>query len=220
MTPFTCAPLWLNTTSAAPKSLPLVHHLPLIEAGVPLVRPFVEVAVLGLVGFAGVVRVLVFELVAAPEPVVLPPAGWAEASKAKLRSSTAAPRITRAVPLSRVRPERCSIVAMRKLVLVLAFLVVMIFVEDRQPATSNTRLTSPPTSAAISVSAEKGPDFDSEIKPIFQARCQPCHFQGGKVYAEMPFDKPETIQRLNTKLFTRIKDEKEREKIRQFLDQH
>src|SRR5881227_1211914 len=53
------------------------------------------------------------------------------------------------------------------------------------------------------------PNFDSEIKPIFQARCQPCHFQGGKVYDKLPFDKAETITRLGTKLFTRIKDEKE-----------
>ena len=65
----------------------------------------------------------------------------------------------------------------------------------------------------------KQPDFDSEIKPIFQARCQPCHFQGGQVYDKMPFDKPETITRLGTKLFTRIKDEKERVLIRQFLEQ-
>jgi hypothetical protein len=62
-------------------------------------------------------------------------------------------------------------------------------------------------------------DFNTEIKPIFQARCQPCHFQGGKVYDQMPFDKPETITKLGTKLFTRIKDEKEQRLIREFLDQ-
>src|SRR6266436_2820410 len=53
------------------------------------------------------------------------------------------------------------------------------------------------------------PDFATEIKPVFQARCQPCHFQGGKVYDKMPFDRPETINRLGAKLFTRIKEEKE-----------
>jgi hypothetical protein len=63
-------------------------------------------------------------------------------------------------------------------------------------------------------------DFEKEIKPIFQARCQPCHFQGGKVYDRMPFDKPETITRLGTKLFTRIKDEKEQKLIREFLVQN
>jgi len=63
------------------------------------------------------------------------------------------------------------------------------------------------------------PDFDSEIKPIFQARCQPCHFQGGKVYDKLPFDKAETITKLGTRLFTRIKDEKEQRLIREFLNQ-
>jgi hypothetical protein len=70
---------------------------------------------------------------------------------------------------------------------------------------------------ATSVESPIKLDFDKEIKPIFQARCQPCHFQGGKVYDRMPFDKPATITRLGTKLFTRIKDEKEQKLIRQFL---
>ena len=70
-----------------------------------------------------------------------------------------------------------------------------------------------------SSSAAAKPNFDADIKPIFQARCQPCHFQGGKVYDKLPFDKPETITKLGTKLFTRIKDEKEQQKIREFLAQ-
>jgi hypothetical protein len=63
------------------------------------------------------------------------------------------------------------------------------------------------------------PDFDKEIKPILQSRCMPCHFQGGKVYDKMPFDKPETITKLGEKMFTRIKDEKEQRLIREFLAQ-
>jgi hypothetical protein len=61
-------------------------------------------------------------------------------------------------------------------------------------------------------------DFDKDIKPIFQARCQPCHFQGGQMYDKLPFDKPATITKLGNKLFTRIKDEKERRVIQEFLD--
>ena len=63
-------------------------------------------------------------------------------------------------------------------------------------------------------------DFATQIRPIFEARCQPCHFNGGKVYSQMPFDRPETIKTLGTKLFTRIKDENERRLIRQFLEQN
>jgi len=54
---------------------------------------------------------------------------------------------------------------------------------------------------------------------MLEARCQPCHFSGGKVYQRMPFDRPETIKTLGTKLFTRIKDENERRLIRDFLAQ-
>jgi hypothetical protein len=62
-------------------------------------------------------------------------------------------------------------------------------------------------------------DFPTQIRPILEARCQPCHFSGGKVYQHLPFDRPETIKTLGTKLFTRIKDENERRLIRDFLAQ-
>jgi hypothetical protein len=62
-------------------------------------------------------------------------------------------------------------------------------------------------------------DFDTQVKPILQARCQPCHFAGGSMYQRLPFDRPGTIQALGTKLFTRIEDEKERRVIREFLAQ-
>ena len=73
--------------------------------------------------------------------------------------------------------------------------------------------------ASLSTTRSPKPNFETEIKPIFQAKCQPCHFQGGQVYDQMPFDKAETITRLGTKLFTRIKDEKEQRLIREFLEQ-
>ncbi len=63
-------------------------------------------------------------------------------------------------------------------------------------------------------------DFASQIRPILEARCQPCHFSGGKVYQRMPFDRPETIKTLGTRLFTRIRDENERQIIREFLAQN
>jgi hypothetical protein len=83
-----------------------------------------------------------------------------------------------------------------------------------------------PTTAANSASSEKPSttkivrvDFSTQIKPILEARCQPCHFSGGKVYAQIPFDRPETVKTLGTKLFTRIKDENQRQMIRDFLAQ-
>jgi hypothetical protein len=79
------------------------------------------------------------------------------------------------------------------------------------------RFSAQKSVAAPNISPTRKPDFTTEIKPIFQARCQPCHFPGGKVYDRMPFDNPETITSVGTKLFTRIKDEKEQRLIRAFL---
>lgn len=62
-------------------------------------------------------------------------------------------------------------------------------------------------------------DFESQLKPIFQSKCMPCHFSGGQMYDRLPFDKPETIRKLGTKLFTRIKEEHDRRLIEDFLTQ-
>ena len=72
--------------------------------------------------------------------------------------------------------------------------------------------------AAVSSSNNKV-DFVTHVEPILKAKCQPCHFSGGKVYDKLPFDRPETIKTLGTKLFTRIQDESERKVIREFLAQ-
>lgn len=61
-------------------------------------------------------------------------------------------------------------------------------------------------------------DFATQVRPILD-RCQPCHFQGGTVYGKYPFDTADTVHLLGERLFTRIKDEKERAVIRAFLAQ-
>ncbi|PWT88321.1 MAG: hypothetical protein C5B55_13330 [Blastocatellia bacterium] len=75
------------------------------------------------------------------------------------------------------------------------------------------------TSAFVSFEKNQPVDFERQVKPILQSKCMPCHFSGGKVYERLPFDKPETIRKLGTKLFTRIKDENDRRLITEFLEQ-
>ena len=60
-------------------------------------------------------------------------------------------------------------------------------------------------------------DFKTTVQPILEQHCKPCHFEGGKMYDRLPFDRPETITKLGEKLFTRIKNEDERAAIRRFL---
>ncbi len=77
-----------------------------------------------------------------------------------------------------------------------------------------------PASATLPVKVESAPariDFARQIRPVLEARCQPCHFAGGKVYQHLPFDREATITTLGTKLFTRLKDENERRLITAFL---
>jgi hypothetical protein len=62
-------------------------------------------------------------------------------------------------------------------------------------------------------------DFATQVQPILETHCQPCHFEGGQMYESLPFDRGETIVELGEKLFTRIKDEGERGVIREFLAQ-
>ena len=62
-------------------------------------------------------------------------------------------------------------------------------------------------------------DFDAQLKPIFKSKCMPCHFSGGQMYDSLPFDKPETIRKLGTRLFTRIKEDEDRKLIESFLTQ-
>ncbi|HEV8428094.1 MAG TPA: hypothetical protein VGQ41_09365 [Pyrinomonadaceae bacterium] len=73
------------------------------------------------------------------------------------------------------------------------------------------------TAGSTSSAAKTRVDFDTQLKPIFQSKCMPCHFSGGKMYDRLPFDKPETIRKLGTRLFTRIKEENDRRLIEDFL---
>jgi len=85
--------------------------------------------------------------------------------------------------------------------------------------TSTASASSSEKPAPVSATTTARVDFPTQIKPMLETKCQPCHFSGGKVYAKMPFDRPETIKTMGTKLFTRIKDENERRLIRDFLAQ-
>jgi hypothetical protein len=76
-----------------------------------------------------------------------------------------------------------------------------------------------PADRPVSSEPKARVDFDTQLKPIFQSKCMPCHFSGGQMYDRLPFDKPATIRKLGTRLFTRIKEEHDRKLIEDFLTQ-
>lgn len=48
--------------------------------------------------------------------------------------------------------------------------------------------------------------YRRDILPILHAKCEPCHFAGGKVYAKLPFTDSSVVAKLGARLDTRLKD--------------
>jgi|SRR5687767_2703539 len=61
--------------------------------------------------------------------------------------------------------------------------------------------------------------FTNQIQPILVKNCSPCHFNGGKMYERMPFDKDTTIIKLEAGILKRIKGE-ENLLIKSFIQQN
>jgi hypothetical protein len=72
----------------------------------------------------------------------------------------------------------------------------------------------------IAVAGSDTIDFKTQVQPIFQKNCTPCHFPGGKMYERMPFDKGQTIVAFKGKIAKRIKDGKDLALIKQFISQN
>lgn len=51
--------------------------------------------------------------------------------------------------------------------------------------------------------------FNADIAPLLAAKCQPCHFKGGKVFDKLPFDQYKTVAKIAPRLHTRLKGEDE-----------
>lgn len=63
--------------------------------------------------------------------------------------------------------------------------------------------------------------FIQSIKPILVNHCNPCHFPGGKMYARLPFDDPQSILTVKEeRVLMRIKDEKEKAIVKNYIEQN
>ena len=105
-------------------------------------------------------------------------------------------------------------------VVLLLIAMVLLLVESGgvvRPARTANAVSSASAPAASAPKARV--DFDTQVKPIFQSKCMPCHFSGGQMYDRLPFDKSATIRKLGARLFTRIKEDNDRRLIEDFLTQ-
>lgn len=71
----------------------------------------------------------------------------------------------------------------------------------------------------IAVAAIDTLNFKTDIQPILQKNCSPCHFEGGKMYAAMPFDKGETIISHEAGALKRFSDKRENLVLKRFIEQ-
>jgi hypothetical protein len=60
-------------------------------------------------------------------------------------------------------------------------------------------------------------DYKTQVMPLLQKTCSPCHFEGGKMYAKMPFDTSVTILRHEAGILKRIDNKPEGALIKQFI---
>ena len=105
--------------------------------------------------------------------------------------------------------------------LVLILIAIGLLLVESGSTVKSARMTNVVSAAPVAKTSAAKPrvDFDTQLKPIFQSKCMPCHFSGGQMYEQLPFDKPATIRKLGTRLFTRIKEENDRRLIEDFLTQ-
>ena len=62
-------------------------------------------------------------------------------------------------------------------------------------------------------------NYKTQVQPILQMTCSPCHFPGGRMYERMPFDKGETIISHEAGILKRIKDEQNVALIKKYIQQ-
>jgi hypothetical protein len=74
-----------------------------------------------------------------------------------------------------------------------------------------------PVQATVAQDTTQIISFEQEILPILKSHCSPCHFTGGKMYAKMPFDNPQTIKSHVEGVLKRFKDP-ELAKIKSYLE--
>ena len=62
-------------------------------------------------------------------------------------------------------------------------------------------------------------NFKTQVQPLLEKHCSPCHFPGGKLYEKLPFDKGETILTHKEGVLKRFKNEEELSLVKQFMTQ-
>jgi hypothetical protein len=60
--------------------------------------------------------------------------------------------------------------------------------------------------------------FIAAIAPLLKTNCSPCHFSGGSMYDEYPFDDFDTVVKLGKRLRTRLKEPGQQQLLSEWLE--
>jgi N-acetylated-alpha-linked acidic dipeptidase len=90
---------------------------------------------------------------------------------------------------------------------------------DRAAALMQAALQALPAAVVAAAPAPPKREFQKDVLPILEARCNPCHFPGGVMHGRLPFEVEGTSRVLGTRLFTRLKDPDDEAVIRAWLQQ-
>ena len=102
---------------------------------------------------------------------------------------------------------------MKAVLLVICCGIIILRLSYTKTESVNTRPTNMASSGLDTL------HFKTDIQPVLQKNCSPCHFPGGKMYERMPFDKGETIVNHESGVLKRFGDKKENELVKQFIMQ-
>ncbi len=91
-------------------------------------------------------------------------------------------------------------------------IVVSFLIITSSPSVNQTdaSLASTPADSAIT--------FTTSIAPLLKANCTPCHFPGGTVHDQYPFEEYATAFALRKRLGTRIKEPEQQALLARWLD--
>lgn len=62
--------------------------------------------------------------------------------------------------------------------------------------------------------------FKKEVMPLLQSKCSPCHFEGGKMYERMPFDKATTLSTHAAGILRRLNDANDKQLVEKYIKEH
>ncbi len=84
------------------------------------------------------------------------------------------------------------------------------YLRSHRDAAAQAAPAAPPVPVPPGIAEKDIAAFRTSLRPVLSVRCAPCHEPGGKMYARLPFDDPETVASHAGRMATRLSGEDRR----------